>query len=103
MRYRSNPTEIEAMQYIDNDSIQDLIDWGVQVQTSLDLDQRGIIKIYNSHNDDWIKVPVGHFVARGKDNEFYPIEPATMWDRYICLGEVLDTHEGEIPDGMELT
>lgn len=35
-------------------------------------------EIYNTEVLAWVPVPVGHFVARGVNHEFYPISPDVL-------------------------
>lgn len=39
-------------------------------------------EIYNTEELAWIPVPLGHFVAKGSNGEFYPISPAVLEQTY---------------------
>lgn len=50
----------------------------------------GGAKVYNTEERIWISVPIGHFVAKGVRNEFYPISPAVLEKTYDEVSDVED-------------
>lgn len=94
-RYRAQPNEVEAVQYTDTDVCEVLVDWGVEVQGSLE----GSVHIWNKTSGEWNLVSKGDFVVKDSKGGFYPCDPEVMYNKYIRLGP---QYLGEVPPEEEI-
>lgn len=94
-RYRSKPVEIEAIQWDGTEETANAINvWIDRVREDRGWEPLGtggfrfstldghFSEVYNHSHDDWNRVNVGDWVARGTKDEFYPIDPETFALRY---------------------
>lgn len=80
IRYRKKPVVVDAIQWKGGDTtcLDDFI--GKQGWTRADAremayDDPEQIIVYNKAENQWIYLPVGHWVIRGVAGEYYPCKP----------------------------
>lgn len=65
------------------------------------------MQVYNTLEDQWLNVPIGHWVVKGLKGEFYPCEPGVMEMKYEQVFDdeltidVLIKGASGLPDGYD--
>lgn len=90
MRYRSKPSEIEAIQWT-GDNLEEIEAFGVKFRYSTVLFDDGHplrIKAGKGGVQDYVPCPVGHWVVRsvGDLTDHWPVEPVYFEGKYEPVG-----------------
>lgn len=88
--YRKKPLPIQAIRYEQRNAkqVKEFVgeaDNGDGVGFLLPEEIAGIskyAKVWNSKEHQWLNVPVGHWVIRGIEDEFYPCDPRVFQNSY---------------------
>lgn len=64
------------------------------------------LKVWNVLEDQWLNVPVGHWVVKGLKGEFYPCDPEAMDMKYAQVEPTLTVENllkglSALPDGYD--
>jgi hypothetical protein len=87
-RYRKRPVEIDAVQWTGGDykwlNYFAGLNWGRADAHDVEWNHEDgeQIVVWNTLEQMWIPVPVGHWVIRGVRGELYPCEPAVFAATY---------------------
>lgn len=84
-KYRRKPTEIEAVHWTaTREAYLDIKDLGVSVTVNVNWGRYSGMKILAGKNQaqGWVEVPVGHWIAKASDDDFYPIDPEVFAATY---------------------
>lgn len=102
LRIRKKPVEVEAIRWtgFEKDGgcgVDALYAFGVpkdylEPDGSWSADYA--LKIYNESGGCWVRCPLGHYIIRGVNGEFYPCDPEIFEKTYEIIDEVLEA----IPD-----
>lgn len=85
-RFRKLPLEIEAVQWTgDAISWQAVLDFTGRLGAKLS--PGGVLHLWCGLSRQWLRVPVGHWVAKGTLGEFYPIDPTALQQTYEEIEE----------------
>lgn len=89
MKFISVPTEIEAVQYVNGESINDLILFmGKDSETLLDLNFFPNIKVKDKlQKNQPIPVNMGDWIIRGTKGEYYPCDDEVFKAKYRPVEE----------------
>lgn len=90
MRYMKKPVVIDAILWSGGatDCLEEFI--GLHGWTRADARDMGFedpeqIIIYNKAEKQWLYLPVGHYVIRGIQGEYYPCKPDIFEATYECI------------------
>ena len=87
-KYRKKPIVIEAIQYHGNNPSM-LMEFGAEVKWDHAL---GGIAIWNDPEDQWINIPISHWVIKGVNGEFYPCDPEIFEKTYDEVEDEVSDH-----------
>lgn len=92
MRFRKKPVVIDAFQWTGGDTSALTAFVGSPGWTRADAREMGFddpeqVIVYNKAEDQWLQVPVGHWIIRGVQGEYYPCKP----DIFATTYEPADT------------
>lgn len=83
--YRKKPVEIEAVRWMGPPgtdgvgeaevSVDELQEWGARVQPTGEWGSDYTLEVWNEPEECWVRCPVGHWIIRGVQGEFYPCDP----------------------------
>lgn len=85
---RKRPVVVECMEY-DGENRDTVIAWVDDNEGATCYDQNGL-HVYNPPDDQWLTIPVGHYVIRGVRGEFYPCHPEILRATYDDVEDVSD-------------
>lgn len=91
MRYRKKPVEIEAIQFLDNHSVGEILRWSSTPAIRANIDPAtGIATalLVETLEGTMIASP-GDFIIKGVDGEFYPCKPHIFHQTYEAVEETL--------------
>lgn len=76
-RYRKKPVVIEAMRWIGGDThtLTEFVGytgWTRADIHGMSFDDSEQVIVYNKAEQQWLQVPVGHWIIRGIQGEYYP-------------------------------
>lgn len=96
--YRSKPTEIEAVQWLGDSSIDEVQAFGapIRVEYLPEHDQRVLmLQAGKDGAQGWVEVPVGHWIVRQPDDlsDHWPVEPDYFAKKYSAVLKGSDQHE----------
>lgn len=101
-RFRKRPLEVEMMLWDGTpERGHQISDWVDSYRTdrdplgSLFLFDTAYAQVWNREERQWLSVPVGHRVAKGKLNEFYPVSPAAIAETFDPAPQPLRLSEVE--------
>lgn len=85
-RFRRKTFDVEMIRF-DGDNGEAVAEWaGSDEQGRLAIPgPEGEVAIFNSQEGAWLSVPAGHYVARGRLGELYPISPDALEGSYEKL------------------
>jgi len=81
--YRKKPVVIQAIRWLGGDykHLERFCGWNWGRADAKDVegpnDGEGVV-VWNTKEDQWLKVPVGHWIIRGVHGELYPCDPAVF-------------------------
>lgn len=90
-RLRSKVVEIEAVRYEGLDDFGNILEFVPPDQLKTETVQHGDetasleVKVWNTEEDAWITVPLGHWIFKGVRGEFYPCSDEVMKLKYDVL------------------
>lgn len=95
IRARKKPIVIEAMRWLGKvgaASVSDLQEWGVVAEPTGAWGRDGdpdewTLLVYNSEETQAIRCPVGHYIIKGVNGEFYPCSPDVFEKTYEVITE----------------
>lgn len=89
MRYRSKPTEIEAVQW--NGDPNDLRGFQAPIMFDYTDSEEGVLRLHAGVRgaQGWVDVPVGHWIVRnpGDLTDFWPVDPEVFARKYEPVEE----------------
>lgn len=75
-KYRRRPTVIEAVQRDGTyQSTRDIRALGADVRVPPDLEKPLRLRAGKGGAQGWVDVPLGHWIAKAAEDDFYPIDP----------------------------
>ena len=97
IKLRSKVVEIEAVLWDGSDeSLKEIDEFVGALNLSYSL-LTDTIDVWNELEEQWIHVPLGHYVLRGLKGEFYPCEQEALFMKYDIV-EGIDIHEIEMKE-----
>ena len=85
-RYRKKPVEVEALEWT-GANLDALRAFAGDENLTCPGSRYSDLSVWNEQEHDWIKVPFGHSIVKGKLGELYPISPAAIAETYEPAGE----------------
>ena len=82
-RFRSRPSEVEAIQWTD-DNLQDVLEFGLNVTRYEHNLGRLMLLAGKDGAQGWVPVPLGHWIVRkpGDLNHHWPVDPDHFAEKY---------------------
>lgn len=85
-KYRSVPTEVEAVQYT-GDNIKQLEDWSGNKVQFIEPEDRSDdpdadLSVFDETHNTWILVYQGQWIIKGTKGEFYPCDNEVFEQKY---------------------
>ena len=96
MRYRSQPQEVEAIQWTEGTTIDGVKDWANDRRhVQLDFDSSALW-LWNGEEVGWTAVPFGWWIVRSGDPERYlPVSPEYFSAVYEPVQPSVDDYRGD--------
>lgn len=99
IQWRKRPVTVTAIQYTDRNEheVRQWIAWRGGA-TARFLTAPEELQVYNKLENQWLKVPFGHYVIKGLKGEFYPCDPMVFHDTYDRVVDQWTTADGPTRD-----
>jgi hypothetical protein len=86
MKFKSKPKTIEAEQWLGGDYewLNKFcgLNWGRADAHDISYNDPEQVVVWNSLEQQWLNVPVGHWIIKGLKGELYPCEPEVFEKSY---------------------
>ena len=84
MRYRSKPSEVEAVQWTGNNDFELGIDLGKRICRDPDNSEQMLLLAGKDGAQGWVPVPVGHWIVRRPADlsHWWPVDPDYFAEKY---------------------
>lgn len=82
-KYRKKPVEVESLQWTQDMTMQEMIDFTNYLVRLNDVDRE--FYVYDRLHNTWVQFDYGDFIIKGVQGEFYPCNPDVFEATYEAV------------------